>query len=80
MSATYFTIKTPDGHLIHTHLSTTEQDSIENLLHEERMMYSISNMGARLGKHDKGLCCTPSWEAYEAEGYSIVKVSLTEVK
>lgn len=73
----YWTIKDPDGHLIHTHVSTFEDEAIEDFLKTEQAMNALYN-AARVTHGREEECC-PSWEGFEAKGYTAAKVKLTEI-
>ena len=78
MNDDYFIIKAPDGHLIHTTVGISEEDSIKEFLEIERAMNLIVNIGRKSrGERKLGMS---SWEGYEAGGYSVVKISLVEEK
>lgn len=71
-----YTIKTPDGHLIHTVISTDPKEAIEEFVETERTCNEIANW-ARLSKGRPQVCAS-SWELFEAEGYSVVSVEIVE--
>lgn len=73
----YWTIKDPDGHLIHTHLNTIEAEAIEDFIKTEKAMSVLYN-AARITHGREPECCA-SWEGYEAQGYRTAKVIITEL-
>lgn len=72
----YWTIKDPDGHLIHTHVADEPEDAIADFLKTEQAMNILYN-AARV-THRRPEECTKSWEGFEAEGYRVVPVYITE--
>jgi hypothetical protein len=77
MSAEFpcWAIRDPDGDLNHTTVAIDKEDAIEQFLGIERTMFLLCN-SARVAEGNFALTCTPSWEVYEAEGYSVVPVKL----
>ena len=69
-----FCVCDPEGILIHTTCSPDEAGAIEFWLDTEKSMNMIGNLGrASRGEPQR---CASSWEQYEAEGYTVVNVSL----
>jgi hypothetical protein len=73
-SCSLFCVCDPDGNLVFTTISTTEKDSIKEWMDQERVTEEISNLG-RVMRGEPKTCC-PSWEQFEAQGYTIVSVVL----
>src|ERR1044072_34915 len=76
MSDPYYTVKDPDGHLCHTHVSLSPEEAIEDFLDTEQSMMVIVNCGRAI--RGEYIRCTESWESYEAEGYSVVPALMVE--
>lgn len=72
----YWAVRDPDGHLVHTFLSTEPADVSTEWIKTEQAMNLIYNAGRVI--RGEQLKCTPSWEAFEAEGYSLVRVKVAE--
>jgi len=76
MNCPLFTIKDPDGCLVHTVVGTEPEDVVENFMDIERAMFEIFRAGLRdRGEKDQ---CFPSWEQWEAQGYQIVPVQIVQ--
>lgn len=72
----YWAVRDPDGHLVHTFLCTERDEVEQDWIKTEQAMNLLYN-SARVIK-GQAQKCTPSWEAFEAEGYSLVRVKLVE--
>ena len=68
----------PQGNIVHTCLSTKPDEAIEEWLKTEQAMNWIGNLGRAMRQEGKRY--TPSWEGYEAEGYTIEEVEIHHVK
>lgn len=77
MNDPFYTIKGPTGYLIHTHISLTPEEAIEEFLETERAMGMLANC-VRMSRGNDPVC-PQSWELYEAEGYCVVPVQISEV-
>jgi hypothetical protein len=65
----------PQGNVVHTKIGLVATEIIEEWLAEESSINFIGNLGrASRGESRR---CLPSWEAYEAEGYTIQPVKIT---
>lgn len=66
-SQTLWAVKSPTGELNHTTIACREDYAIKEWMHQEQMV-------------TRTLCGhpVPSWEGYEAQGYSCVKCFLVE--
>lgn len=73
----YWTVKDPTGHLVHTVLACDKDDAIREWLKTEQAVNWFANV-LRVAKGGKATCAQ-SWEVFEAEGYSIVRVDILEV-
>lgn len=72
----FWAIKDPDGDVIHTFLSSDRQEVIDDFVKSEQTMnliYNASRIVAGLTTR-----CAQSWEQWEAEGYSVVRVKVVE--
>jgi hypothetical protein len=72
----YWTVKDPSGHLVHTCIATTKEDSVKEWIETEQAVNACANM-VRQAKGGESRCAQ-SWEAFEAEGYSLVSVDVIE--
>lgn len=64
----------PDGNIVHTKIGLCRDEIIEEWLEEERSMCFLGNLGR--ASREQTTRCTPLWEGYEAEGYSIQPVKV----
>lgn len=72
----YWTIKDPEGNIDHTMLYLERQEAIDEWIDMEQCVNALFNMGRAF--EGKTTRCTQSWECYEAEGYSCVRVKIEE--
>lgn len=70
----YWTVQDPDGYLMHKHVSIRSEEAIKDFLKSEQAMNVFVNAGRIL--KDLPPKCTPSWEHFLAEGYSLVQVKV----
>ena len=71
-----FTLRSPEGHLIHTLVSTTPEEVIHQWMEEEACVFLVHNAGrCKRGEPQLPL---PSWEDYQRQEYSIVRVKIVQ--
>lgn len=71
-----YAVKDDEGDLVHTTISTEPQDCIDDWLDAEACFRKLANVSRQI----KGLPLLheQAWETYEAQGYAVVRVNLTE--
>jgi hypothetical protein len=65
----FYTIKNPQGLLIHTHISTAPKGAIVSFMQMARGIHRILELRG----------CSESWEVWEAKGFQVVPIRLQEV-
>ena len=70
----YFVVVDADGVIVHTTISLTREDAIEEWLSTESSMNWLANLGR--GARGQQRKCADSWEAFEARGYTVIPVSI----
>lgn len=73
----YFCVIDPQGVLVHTTISLSESEAVNQWIETEQSMNFIGNMVALANGHAQR--CARSWEQYEAEGYKVVSVRLEKI-
>ena len=74
----FYTIKAPDGHLIHTMVSLDEESAIAECLDTEITLHPIVMAGAII--HNAPLPPEPTWDLMLKQGYSVAPCTLMEVE
>lgn len=72
----YFCVRDPQGILVHTTVSTKPEEAIEQWLSIEQGMNWLHNLAR--ASHGERTGPLQSWEGFEAEGYSVVRVKLIQ--
>lgn len=75
VSTGLFAVCDPCGNIVHTTISVSAANAIDEWLEQEGVCNFISNLGRR--SRGESLRCRPSWEQFEAEGYRIVPVKIS---
>lgn len=74
MSDEYFCVVDPKGTLVHTTISLSSEESVNEWLEQEGAVNWVYNLGRQ--RRQQSPRCRPSWEQFEAEGYTVKPVRI----
>jgi len=76
-SCNLFPIKDHSGHINHTTLAPSLEESIEEFMEQESVMFFLVKCRMKMKGEEEVLPKT--WPDYQKEGYEVVKVRIVEV-